>query len=199
MFAVITDLSLSRDFRVEGAEYQGYVPWPIQEYNWSKFNRNISLHETFPPKSKSQWTTPLNHSHWIHSRSFRGSRPCRLSHFDLSSELTVDAASKSALHYGFLFSLKNEIVKIHPQGRANVVAPGWVRYVSFFPIWDGWVDGSTPMALESLKIPGIKDAALATTPLKKIARPEDITGTICFLASWKLSGHITGEIITMCL
>lgn len=42
--------------------------------------------------------------------------------------LTLDAASKSALHYGFLLSLKNEIVKIHPKGRANVVAPGWVRY-----------------------------------------------------------------------
>lgn len=60
-------------------------------------------------------------------------------------------------------------------------------------------DGSTPMALESLKNPGIKTAALATTPLKKIARPEDITGTISFLASSKLSGHITGEIITMYL
>jgi len=43
------------------------------------------------------------------------------------TQLIVDSASKSALHYGFLYSLKNEIVKIHPQGRANVVAPGWVR------------------------------------------------------------------------
>src|SRR5579859_7741062 len=33
----------------------------------------------------------------------------------------LDAASKSALHYGFLLSLKNEIVKNHPKGRANVV------------------------------------------------------------------------------
>ena len=41
--------------------------------------------------------------------------------------LTLDSASKSALHYGFLLSLKNEIVKIHPKARANVVAPGWVR------------------------------------------------------------------------
>ena len=56
---------------------------------------------------------------------------------------------------------------------------------------------STPMALESLKNPAIRAAALATTPLKKIAKPEDITGTIAFLASWKLSGHISGEIITM--
>ena len=95
-----------------------------------------------------------------------------------------DAASKSALHYGFLLSLKNEIVKIHPQGRANVVAPGWV---------------STPMALESLKNPRIKGAAMATTPLKKIATPEDVANTIAFLASSKLSGHISGEIITVYL
>ena len=45
--------------------------------------------------------------------------------------LTVDAASKSALHYGFLLSLKNEIVKFHPHGRANLVAPGWVRYINY--------------------------------------------------------------------
>jgi NAD(P)-dependent dehydrogenase (short-subunit alcohol dehydrogenase family) len=34
------------------------------------------------------------------------------------------AATKSALMYGFLRSLKNEIVKIVPRGRANCVAPG---------------------------------------------------------------------------
>ena len=56
---------------------------------------------------------------------------------------------------------------------------------------------STPMALESLKNPAIRTATLATMPLKKIAQPEDITGTIAFLASWRLSEHITGEVITM--
>jgi NAD(P)-dependent dehydrogenase (short-subunit alcohol dehydrogenase family) len=56
---------------------------------------------------------------------------------------------------------------------------------------------STPMALESLKDPKIRNAALATTPMKKIATPEDITGSIAFLSSYKLSGHITGEVITM--
>jgi len=59
-------------------------------------------------------------------------------------------------------------------------------------------DKSTPMVLESLKNPTIRAAAMATTPMKKIARPEDITGTIAYLASWNLSGHITGEVITMC-
>ena len=53
------------------------------------------------------------------------------------------------------------------------------------------------MALESLKDPAIHAAAMATTPMKKIAEPEDITGTIAYLASWKLSGHVTGEVITV--
>lgn len=39
--------------------------------------------------------------------------------------------------YGLLLSLKNEIVKIAPRGRANCVAPGWV---------------DTPMATDALKI-----------------------------------------------
>jgi NAD(P)-dependent dehydrogenase (short-subunit alcohol dehydrogenase family) len=53
------------------------------------------------------------------------------------------------------------------------------------------------MALESLKDAAIRAAAMATTPMKKIAKPEDIAGTIAYLSSWKLSGHITGEVITM--
>jgi NAD(P)-dependent dehydrogenase (short-subunit alcohol dehydrogenase family) len=53
------------------------------------------------------------------------------------------------------------------------------------------------MTLESLKNPSIRASAMATTPMNKIAEPEDVTGTIAYLASWKLSGHITGEIITM--
>lgn len=32
--------------------------------------------------------------------------------------------------YGLNFSLKNEIVKIAPKGRVNVIGPGWVNTVS---------------------------------------------------------------------
>jgi NAD(P)-dependent dehydrogenase (short-subunit alcohol dehydrogenase family) len=53
------------------------------------------------------------------------------------------------------------------------------------------------MALESLKDPAIRNAAMATTPLNKIAEPDDIAATIAFLASSRLSGHITGEVITV--
>jgi len=53
----------------------------------------------------------------------------------------------SALMYGLTLSLKNEIVKIAPRGRVNVVAPGWVH---------------TPMSQEALKDPSIAYQALAT-------------------------------------
>ncbi len=35
------------------------------------------------------------------------------------------SSSKSALHSGFVKTIKNEIVKIAPRGRINVVAPNW--------------------------------------------------------------------------
>jgi NAD(P)-dependent dehydrogenase (short-subunit alcohol dehydrogenase family) len=53
------------------------------------------------------------------------------------------------------------------------------------------------MAFESILKPEVRAAALATTPILKIATPEEITGTIAYLASSKLSGHVSGEIITM--
>jgi len=89
------------------------------------------------------------------------------------------AASKSALMYGFTRSLKNEIVKIHPRARVNVVAPGWVR---------------TPLAEESLKR-GEHHKALQTMPLLKIATPEDVANGVMFLSSSKSAGHTSGNIL----
>ncbi|TFY70713.1 hypothetical protein EVG20_g2290 [Dentipellis fragilis] len=90
------------------------------------------------------------------------------------------AASKSAIMYGFMLSLKNEIVSIAPRGRVNCIAPGWTR---------------TPMAVEPLKDPLTVYRALATTPLKKVAEPEDIANQIAVIASSKLSGHVTGQVV----
>ena len=53
--------------------------------------------------------------------------------------------------YGFTLSLKNEIVKIAPRARVNVVAPGWVR---------------TPMAEEALKNRTVVYRSLATYVLE---------------------------------
>ncbi|KAF5353415.1 hypothetical protein D9756_007883 [Leucocoprinus leucothites] len=90
------------------------------------------------------------------------------------------SASKSALMYGFTLSLKNEIVKIAPKARVNSIAPGWV---------------ATPRVEEFLKNPNIVYSALATTPLKKVATPQDIAPQVVLLSSQKVSGHITGQVL----
>jgi len=94
-------------------------------------------------------------------------------HLDYSS-------TKSALMYGFMKTLKNEIVQFHPRGRVNTVAPGWVI---------------TPMSAEAMKDKGLFTKVYQTTALRKVATPEDVAYSILFLSSNKWSGHLSGEII----
>ncbi|KAI0728811.1 hypothetical protein C8Q72DRAFT_778974 [Fomitopsis betulina] len=90
------------------------------------------------------------------------------------------SAAKGAMMYGFAMTLKNEIVKIAPRGRVNCIAPGWVK---------------TPMAEHALKQPEVIYRALATTPLKKVATPEDVASQVVFVASTAVSGHVSGQVI----
>ena len=92
------------------------------------------------------------------------------------------AAAKAAITYGLTRSLKNELVRIVPRGRVNAVCPGWTL---------------TRMAQGALSDPKAVVRALQTRALKRIARPEEIAQAIVFLASDKLAGHITGEILTV--
>jgi 3-oxoacyl-[acyl-carrier protein] reductase len=92
------------------------------------------------------------------------------------------AAAKAGISYGLTRSLKNEIVRIVPQGRVNAVSPGWTL---------------TPMSAAGLEDPAVVTRVLQTRALKRIARPEDIAQAIVFLASDRLAGHITGEILTV--
>ena len=91
------------------------------------------------------------------------------------------AASKAALH-GLMMSIKNEIVYVAKKGRVNLVNPGWTL---------------TPMSEEVLADSERATRILQTIPLRKTAVPEDIAGAILYLASDKLSGHISGQTITV--
>lgn len=86
------------------------------------------------------------------------------------------ASSKSALMYGFMRSLKNEIVKIAPRGRVNCVNPGWVY---------------TAMAQKAVEA-GKHYSALLTMPMGKIATIDDVAHSILVVASSVLSGHVSG-------
>jgi 3-oxoacyl-[acyl-carrier protein] reductase len=91
------------------------------------------------------------------------------------------AAAKSAITGGLLLSLKNEVVRIAPSARVNAVAPGWTES----PMTRGHVD------------PEHVRRVSRTMALRKVAQPGDVAAAVVMLASDRLSGHITGEIVTV--
>jgi 3-oxoacyl-[acyl-carrier protein] reductase len=92
------------------------------------------------------------------------------------------AASKGAMMTGLLLSAKNEAARIGNGVRVNVVAPGWT---------------ATPMSRGALEDPPRVEKALSTMALKKVGTPEDIAAQVVVLASDRLSGHVTGEVVTV--
>ena len=91
------------------------------------------------------------------------------------------AAAKSAVVHGLLLSLKNEIVRIAPRGRVNAVAPGW----TVSPMTRGMVDEEQILRISR------------TMALRKVAEPEDVARQVVVLASDELSGHVTGQVVTV--
>jgi 3-oxoacyl-[acyl-carrier protein] reductase len=91
------------------------------------------------------------------------------------------AAAKSAIQGGLLLSLKNEIVRIAPGGRVNAVAPGW----TYSPMTRGELDD------------GFVEHLTRTMALRKVALAEDVARAVVVLASDELSGHVTGELVTV--
>jgi 3-oxoacyl-[acyl-carrier protein] reductase len=91
------------------------------------------------------------------------------------------SASKAGIAYGLGLSLKNEIVRVAPAGRVNVVAPGW----TISPMTEGHLDEETLARVT------------ATMPLRKAAEVEDVAAAIVWLASPVAAGHVSGQIVTV--
>jgi 3-oxoacyl-[acyl-carrier protein] reductase len=91
------------------------------------------------------------------------------------------AAAKSAIAHGLLLSLKNEVVRVAPNARVNVVAPGWTAS----PMTRGHID------------PDRVNRISRTMALRKVATPEDVAAQVVVLASDVLSGHVTGQVVTV--
>ena len=90
------------------------------------------------------------------------------------------AAAKSAL-VGLLLSAKNEVTRIAPLARVNAVFPGWTES----PMTRGHVDEQQVRRISR------------TMALRKVAQPEDIARQVLVLASDELSGHVSGQIVTV--
>jgi len=91
------------------------------------------------------------------------------------------AAAKAGIQAGLLLSLKNEMVRIAPRGRVNAVAPGW----TYSPMTRGELDPEFVARLSR------------TMALQKVAVAEDVARAVVVLASDELSGHVTGELVTV--
>ncbi|HEV2711912.1 MAG TPA: SDR family oxidoreductase [Gaiellaceae bacterium] len=92
------------------------------------------------------------------------------------------AAAKSAVAHGLLLSLKNEVVRVAARARVNAVCPGWT---------------ASPMTREELKDPTLVERVTRTMPLRKVAVPEDVARQVVVLASDEISGHVTGQVVTI--
>jgi 3-oxoacyl-[acyl-carrier protein] reductase len=90
------------------------------------------------------------------------------------------ASAKAAIAQGLLLSLKNEVVRVAPLARVNVVAPGWTE---------------SPMTRDALDDPTVVPRVTRTMPLRKVAQAEDVAHQIVVLASDELSGHVTGQVV----
>jgi 3-oxoacyl-[acyl-carrier protein] reductase len=91
------------------------------------------------------------------------------------------AAAKAGIQGGLLLSLKNEAARLGPGVRVNAVAPGWTV---------------SPMTRGLLE-PDDVQRITRTMPLRKVASPEDVAAQVVVLASERLSGHVTGELVTV--
>jgi 3-oxoacyl-[acyl-carrier protein] reductase len=91
------------------------------------------------------------------------------------------AAAKSALMGGLLLSVKNEAVRRSPGVRVNAVAPGWTES----PMTRGHVSDEQVARISR------------TMALRKVAQPEDVAAQVVALASPVISGHVTGQVVTV--
>jgi len=91
------------------------------------------------------------------------------------------AAAKSGILHGLLLSLKNEAVRRNPRSRVNAVAPGW----TVSPMTRGHLDDAQVAKISR------------TMALRKVAIPEDVAAQIVALASPVLSGHVSGQVVTV--
>jgi 3-oxoacyl-[acyl-carrier protein] reductase len=91
------------------------------------------------------------------------------------------SSAKSAILHGLLLSLKNEVVRVAPRARVNAVAPGWTQ---------------SPMTRSALDETHV-ERITRTMPLRKVATPEDVARLVVGLASDEISGHVTGQVVTI--
>ena len=166
------------DIMVANAGIANHAPAPIHEMSLKQWQRTMAVNLTGVFLCSKYFVENLANHHGNHASLILIGSTAGL----FGEAWFADyATSKAALH-GLMMSIKNEIVHVAKKGRVNLVNPGWTL---------------TPMSKEVLTDSEKATRILQTIPLRKTAVPEDIAGAILYLASDKLSGHISGQTLTV--
>ncbi len=91
------------------------------------------------------------------------------------------ATAKAGLH-GLMLSYKNEIVRIDPDGRVNLVEPGWTL---------------SPMTEEALEDDAQVTQVVRTMALRRIAAASDVAAACAFFLSPRAAAHLSGQTLTV--
>lgn len=94
----------------------------------------------------------------------------------------ADYSISKAAMYGMVRTLKNEITRIDPYARVNLVEPGWTK---------------THMARPALQDDAVVRRVVKTLAVRQIARATDIARTVAYLCSPALARHVSGEVLTV--
>jgi 3-oxoacyl-[acyl-carrier protein] reductase len=89
------------------------------------------------------------------------------------------AVAKAGL-LGLLRSLKNEIARIDPRGRVNLIEPGWT---------------ATEVERPALADDALLRRVASTMALRQLGRARDVAHSALFLASPLLARHVSGEVL----
>ncbi len=109
------------------------------------------------------------------SLTFTGSTAARFGERDHSDY----AAAKAGL-VGLARTLKNEVTRIDPLARVNVIEPGWSQGEVVRP---------------ELQASGMVARVTQTLALRQLGRGKDVGRAAVFLASPRMARHVTGEIL----
>ncbi|TAJ07551.1 MAG: SDR family oxidoreductase [Planctomycetota bacterium] len=89
------------------------------------------------------------------------------------------ALAKAGLR-GLVATLKNEIARVDPRGRANLIEPGWT---------------ATEIVRPALQDDAVLRRVASTLPLRQLGRARDVAAAALFLASPLLAAHVSGEVL----
>lgn len=94
----------------------------------------------------------------------------------------ADYAMAKAGLVGLVQSVKNELPRVDPLARINLVEPGWTV---------------TEMARAALEDDGAVGRALSTMALRRLGRADDVARVCAMLCSPIAGAHLTGQTITV--